>query len=148
MPLNAGSLEADVIIRHSDGFTVKLISFTCEISGSACIVSGQWHDSQRRDSECRIVYEDSIDQELTERIKQSLLPLADYYELPMTDLGTDAVEWYEGEERIKRSFYGAGDLLLSRYPELQGRLEELMGLIDYHHKKVEAASNRPLERAR
>lgn len=130
-----------MVITHIDGFTEDLISFTCEVDRETVSVIGKWFCVGKNDKNCRIEYLDSVDAGLIDDIKRDLVELNDSYEMMVTDLSTEIVEWNDGNRIISRKFYGVGELLYEEYPVLKGRLDNLMKFINQHYERVASASN-------
>ena len=129
-------------IMHFPGFEEKLISFTCEIDGPNCLVSAKWFDPCLKESQSRVEFMDEVDPTMVDQVKQNLRSLNEKYEVTMTDLHTDLVEWVENGQTIKRSFYGLSKYLCEQHPEIKGKVDELMIFIDDIIDKIIMISNK------
>ncbi len=115
-----------ISIKHTDGFTEELISFTASVVDGKCRVVARAFDSSGSAQNENISFEHLIDMDWFSEFLNAIDSLEDSYEASCTDLDSQEICYTDRDGIVKtKNFYGICGFLYEDYPELIQCKEQL-----------------------
>lgn len=115
-----------IAIKHADGFTEELISFTALVVDGKCRVSARAFGPSALSQDEHISFEHPIDMDWLSEFMNTIDSLEDSYEALCTDLDSQDICYTDSSGIMKtKRFYGLGDFLYEDCPALIQHKEKL-----------------------